>query len=68
MRRYVSHWIPAVFCAFLCLMAITTSSTIVLFSFLPMCFVFTGLVTYSMFRQIRELSAELAELRAVRPK
>jgi hypothetical protein len=68
MRPYVSHWIPAIFCAFLCLIAIVTSSTIVFFSFLPMCFVFAGIVTYSMFRQIRELKAELAELRAVRPK
>jgi hypothetical protein len=68
MRRYVSHWIPVIFCAFLCFMAIATSSTIVSFSFLPMCFVFTGIVTYSMFRQIRGLNAELAELRAVRAK
>jgi hypothetical protein len=68
MRRYVSHWIPAIFCAFLCFMALATSSTIVFFSFLPMCFVFTGIVTYSMLRQIRELEAELAELRALRPK
>ena len=68
MRQYVGYWIPALFCAFLCVMAIATSTTIVFFSFLPMCFVFVGIVTYSMFRQIRELKAELAELRAVRPK
>ena len=65
MRQYVGYWIPALFCAFLCVMAIVTSSTIVFFSFLPMCFVFAGI---SMFRQIRELKAELAELRALRPK
>jgi hypothetical protein len=64
MKEYVGHLLPAVFCTFLCLMALAMPSTIIFFSFLPLCFVFVGIVTYSLLRQIRELKAELAALRA----
>jgi len=70
MRQTVSHWIPAVYCAFLSLIALSGSVGSdtgwwrpAFFAFLPMCFYFGGAVTSQMQRELRELRMQLAELR-----
>jgi len=69
MKQTISHWIPAVFCTFISLIAISGSVASdagwwrpVFFSFLPMCFVFVGFVTFQMQCKIRELQKHLAEM------
>ena len=71
MAQHFRHWLPALFCAVLsllalCLWAISSPDrwTPVFFAFLPMCFVFSGMATASMHRQILGLQRELADLRA----
>ena len=65
----ISHWVPAVFCAFLSLTALavqiranTSVLTAAFFCFLPMCFFFAGVVTASMHRELRQLQDRLAAL------
>lgn len=69
----ISHWTPAVFCAFLCLLALsmqigsdTGAWKPAFYCFLPMCFFFVGSVTSQMHREIRELRRQLAELQQKR--
>ncbi|MHC4655128.1 MAG: hypothetical protein ACYS91_08925, partial [Planctomycetota bacterium] len=66
MKQTISHWIPAIFCTFISLMALygLVASNAgwwpVFFSFLPMCFLFVGFVTFQMQRKIQELQKHLA--------
>jgi hypothetical protein len=68
MKQTISHWIPAIFCTFISLMALSglVASDAgwwpVFFSFLPMCFLFVGFVTFQMQRKIQELQKHLAEM------
>jgi hypothetical protein len=73
MKQQLPHWIPAIFCAFISLMALFGSSVVdsnwwqsTFLAFLPMCFFFVAIVTSSMYRQILQLRKELSELRAKR--
>ena len=73
MKQQLRHWLPAIFCAFLSLMALfgpsvvgTSGWQITFLSFLPMCFFFVAIVTSSMERKLLELQRELAELRPTR--
>ncbi|HLO15477.1 MAG TPA: hypothetical protein VK206_11650 [Anaerolineales bacterium] len=70
--QLVRHWIPAVFCAFVVYgyVGMPTNSDRVdtlkyMFIWLPMCFFYAGMASYSMQTQIRELQAEVKELRRV---
>ena len=68
-----SHWAPAIFCAFLSLMAmaglISMSAGygnwwgIPFFSFLPMCFYMGGAVMGQSRREIQELRQQVIELK-----
>ena len=69
-RRTMGHWIPAVFCAFLSLIALFGSSVSdsrfwepAFFAFLPMCFFFVGAATSQLQRDILELRKQVSELR-----
>jgi predicted membrane metal-binding protein len=69
--QHIRNWLPALFCAFLSVLALwlwaasgTDRWTPVFFAFLPMCFLFSGMATSSMNRQILDLQKELADLRA----
>ena len=73
MKQALSHWIPAVFCAFLSLLALTmqigsdsSAWKPAFYSFLPMCFFFVGVVTFQMRSEIRELRNQVAELQQKR--
>ena len=73
MRQTISHWIPAVFCAFISLIALFASVVSeagwwrpTFFAFLPMSFFFVGAVTSQMQRDIRELRKQIAELQEAR--
>jgi hypothetical protein len=72
-KQKVAPWLPAVFCAFLSIMALFFSTGIVgkalteswrpaFFAFLPMCFYFVGANIYGMNREIRELRQKLADM------
>ena len=68
MKQIISHWVPAAFCAFLCVMALFGVARTgnagwwepAFFAFLPMCFFGVGTVTTDMRRQIQELKTQLA--------
>jgi len=67
--KTISHWIPAAFCAFLSLLALSMQigpdSGVwkpTFYCFLPMCFFFVGMTTSAMYREIRELRGQVAEL------
>jgi hypothetical protein len=67
--KTITHWIPAAFCAFLSLLALSMQTGSdsgawkpAFYSFLPMCFFFVGAVTSQMQREIRELRKQLTEL------
>lgn len=72
MKQY-AHWVPAIFCAFLSLIAVAglISMTagygdwwgIAYFSFLPMCFYFGGAVMGQSRREIQELRQQIIELK-----
>jgi hypothetical protein len=73
MKQTISHWIPAVFCTFISLMALSASVASdagwwrpVFFAFLPMCFIFVGFATSQMQREIGELRKHLAEMQGKR--
>lgn len=73
MKQTVSHWIPAVFCAFLSVIALSMQIGSdswawkpAFFCFLPMCFFFVGAATSQMQREIRELRKQLTELQEKR--
>ena len=66
----IGHWIPAAFCAFICLNALFFAPSShgvewwkpVFFSFLPMCFIFVSMATSQMQREIRELRKQVTDL------
>jgi hypothetical protein len=69
MKSLIAHWIPAAFCAFLSLLALsmqigsdTGAWKPAFYCFLPMCFVFVGGATSQMQKEILELRAQLKEL------
>jgi len=73
MKQKVSPWIPAIFCAFLSLLALSMQIGSdsgawkpAFFCFLPMCFFFVGAATSQMQREIRELWKQVAELQEKR--
>ena len=66
----MAHWMPTAFCVFLCLLALSLQIGSAsdawkpaFYCFLPMCFVFGGMVTSRMHRELRELQRQLDELR-----
>jgi hypothetical protein len=67
--KKIAHWMPAIFCGFLCLVALNASVgakdsewwRTAFFAFLPMCFFFVGNVTFQMHRELRELRQRLKE-------
>jgi len=69
-KRTITHWIPAVFCAFISLIALFASVRSpdsgwwrpAFFAFLPMCFFFVGSATTQMHRELRELRQRITEL------
>lgn len=74
MKQKLNHWIPAIFCAFLCLMALSMqigSDSFAwkpaFYSFLPMCFFFMGMATSNLQREIRELRQRVSELEQKKP-
>ncbi|HPA17286.1 MAG TPA: hypothetical protein PLU30_06030 [Verrucomicrobiae bacterium] len=71
--KTLAHWLPAAFCAFLSILALSlqigTDSGAwkpAFYCFLPMCFVFVGMATSAMHREIRELRGQLLELKQTR--
>lgn len=78
MKQTFSHWVPAIFCAFLCTVALIGAVVGVarggqmgwwepaFFAFLPMCFFYVGAVTSDMRRQIQELRDQLATVHGER--
>ena len=67
--KTISHWIPAAFCAFLSLLALSMQIGSdsgawkpAFYGFLPMCFYFVGAATSQMHREIRELQKQVAAL------
>jgi O-antigen/teichoic acid export membrane protein len=68
--KTITHWIPAVFCAFVSLIALFASTHSpdsgwwrpVFFAFLPMCFFFVGSATFQMHRELRSLRQQLTQL------
>jgi hypothetical protein len=71
--KSISHWIPAAFCAFLSLLALSMQIGSdsgawkpAFFCFLPMCFFFVGGTTSQMQREIRELRRQLTDLQEKR--
>ena len=72
MKQKISHWIPAAFCAFICLNALFFAPTSpgvewwkpVFFSFLPMCFYFVVAEISQMQKEIRELRKQVTDLQS----
>lgn len=68
----IQYYVPAAFCAFLCLMVITmqilfNQSAVwvpAFFCFLPMCFFFLGSIFQTMQGQINALKKEITELKS----
>jgi hypothetical protein len=71
MKKLIAPWIAPAFCAFLAAMPLIASSSgtdtgwwrPAFYAFLPMCFFFAGMATHGLQRDIRDLRAEVAELR-----
>jgi hypothetical protein len=69
MRQAFGAWMPAAFCAFISLLALSMQIGSdswawkpMFYCFLPMCFFFVGGTMVDMQREIRELSQRLAQL------
>jgi hypothetical protein len=69
--KNIGHWIPAGFCAFLSLLALSMQIGSeswtwkpAFYCFLPMCFFFVGMATSQMHREIRDLRKKLEEFQA----
>ena len=71
MKKLVAPWLAPAFCAFLTAMPLIATSSPTdtgwwrptFYAFLPMCFYFAGMATYGFQKELRDLRAELAELR-----
>jgi len=73
MRETVRHMLPAVLCAFICVLALVrwagseaTGISPVFFAFLPVCFVMLGLMTLRLQRELGDLRRRLQDLEARR--
>jgi hypothetical protein len=72
--QQLRHWLPALFCAALSVLALGVWSgsgdrwTPAFVAFLPMCFLFSGLASSQTSRQVAELQREVAALRSRRPE
>ena len=67
-KQIIGHWLPAVFCALLVYLYQRNSDRVPASQYIlwiPMCFYFVAMVTYSMQKQILKLQAEVKELRRV---
>jgi hypothetical protein len=66
MKQTLQPWLPALFCAFLSVMALLVTpldaGKPAFFAFLPMCFFFVGVATSQMRREIIALRKQVAEL------
>ena len=69
MRQAIRPWVPAAFCAFLSLLALSMQIGSdsdawkpTFYSNLTMCFIFVGFVISNMEREIRELRQRLTDL------
>ena len=69
MKDNLRHWLPALFCAFISIIALIGSVDWkatwwrpAFFAFLPMCFVYAAYVTIGMQCEIRELRKQVAEM------
>lgn len=71
MIKNFRHCVPTIYCAFMVYVWLRPSridrldALQFVFLSLPMCFVFAGLISYSMQKQIRDLQAEVRALRSV---
>ena len=72
MKRSLEPWVPAVFCAFISLIALIASIgdgqgwwRPAFFAFLPMCFLFVGGAMRKMQAEIRQLRTLLGEVTAI---
>ena len=69
--KLIAHWMPALFCAFLSIMALTSqiggtdngSWKPAYYCFLPMCFFFMGNLTWQMSREIKDLRQQVVALK-----
>ncbi len=68
-KKYISHWVPAIFCAILSYMALYMQMSSdsgawkpAFYCFLPMCFFGVGQTTLRMQHEISELRKQVAEL------
>ena len=69
-KKTITHWMPAAFCAFISLIALFGSIRSpdsgwwrpAFFAFLPMCFFFVGSATMQMHGELRELRQRITEL------
>jgi hypothetical protein len=69
--KTITHWIPAAFCAFLSLLALSMQIGSdsgawkpAFYCFLPMCFFFVGAATSQMQKEIRELRKQVTDLQS----
>jgi hypothetical protein len=69
----LAHWLPFAFAAYLCYSALwrlaasdTKTWDPAFYSFLPICFLFVGVITFRMEREIRELRGVVVKLQATR--
>jgi EamA domain-containing membrane protein RarD len=66
-KQIVLHWLPTAFCAFAVYIAMRQTSRVDalqgLVLWLPMCFYFVAMISYSMQKQIRTLQEEIRELK-----
>jgi hypothetical protein len=66
MKVKLQPWLPALFCAFLSLMALFVApldaAKPAFYAFLPMCFFFVGAVISQMRREIIDLRRQVSEL------
>jgi hypothetical protein len=68
--KNIIYWKPAVFCAFLSIIALVAQAISVesiwwrpaFFAFLPMCFYFVGSVSMQMHRELHELRRRIFDL------
>lgn len=67
----LAHWLPFAFAAYLCYSTLANLAASdmkwwqpAFYSFLPMCFFFSGLITFRMEREVRALRDAVAKLQA----
>jgi hypothetical protein len=74
--KTLAHWMPAAFCAFLSYGALVMQIQLrsdsdawkpAFYCFLPMCFIFVGVVTRAMHKELKDLRERLAALEQKKP-